>query len=238
MIKILCGDAIDLLKTLRPRCIDLVVSDLPYGQTQNSWDVPLPFAEKWSELHRVTKPTAAICLMAAQPFASQLVCSNLENFRYDLIWHKNKPTGFLNAKRQPLRAHEHVLVFYRSSPLYNPQKTKGHEPGHKAKRATKSSNYGAYDSTEYGGNTDRYPTSILEIPIVNNDSPDKKHPTQKPVPLMEWLIATYSAPGQVVLDITAGSGTTGVAANNLGRHAILFELNPAYYELAKWRCGL
>jgi DNA modification methylase len=238
MIKILHGDAISLLRTMQSGCVDLVVSDLPYGQTQNAWDNPLPFASMWTELRRVTKPAAAICLMAAQPFAARLVCSNEEEFRYDLIWHKNKATGFLNANRQPLRAHEHVLIFYRASPLYTPQKTNGHEPGHKAKRAAKSSNYGVYEKTEYGGSTERHPTSVLSIPIINNDSPDKVHPTQKPVPLMEWLIASYSTPGNVVLDITAGSGTTGVAANNLNRHAILFELNPAYIEIAKRRCGL
>jgi len=176
--------------------------------------------------------------MAAQPFAARLVCSNEKDFRYDLIWYKNKATGFLNAKRMPLRAHEHILIFYRQTPIYNPQKTNGHEPGHNAKRATKSSNYGAYESTEYGGSTERYPTSVLSIPIINNDSPDKEHPTQKPVPLMEWLIASYSVPGNVVLDITAGSGTIGVAANNLNRHAILFELNPTYIEIAQRRCGL
>ena len=238
MIKLLQGDAIRLLRTMQPSCVDLVVADLPYGQTQNSWDKPLPFEPMWVELRRVTKPAAAICLMAAQPFAARLVCSNEAEFRYDLIWYKNNATGFLNANRQPLRAHEHILIFYRAMPLYNPQKTNGHLPGHKARRATKSSNYGAYDQTDYGGSTERHPTSVLPIPIINNDSPNKEHPTQKPDALMEWLIASYSAPGNVVLDITAGSGTTGVAANKLNRHAILFELNPDYIEIAKRRCGL
>src|SRR5580700_9495266 len=178
MIKIIEGDAIELLRTLSPSCIDLVVADPPYGQTQNDWDKPLDLFFMWQELRRVTKLNAAICLMAAQPFAARLVCSNEEEFRYDLIWHKNKPTGFLNANRQPLRAHEHILIFYRAPPLYNPQKTNGHEPGHKATRATKSTNYGAYDKTDYGGSTERHPTSVLPIPIINNDSPDKEHPTQ------------------------------------------------------------
>ncbi len=233
--KIICGDALTTLRSIRTASIDLVLSDLPYGQTQNAWDKIIPIEPMFAELHRVAKPNAAIILMAAQPFASQLVCANLKNFRYDLIWQKNKPTGFLNAKRQPLRNHEHILLFYKQPPLYNPQKTNGHEPGHYAKRAAKSENYGVYDSTEYGGSTERYPLSILPIAIVNNDDPEKVHPTQKPVALMEWLIKSYTQERQVVLDITAGAGTTGLAAKNLNRHCVLIELNPEYVKLIEKR---
>lgn len=122
---ILRGDCIEEMTGLQTGSVDLVLSDVPYGQTQNAWDNPIPFEPMWRELRRVAKPNAAIILMAAQPFASKLVCSNLADFRYDLIWGKNKPTGFLNAKKQPLRIHEHILVFYRKPPLYEPQMTTG-----------------------------------------------------------------------------------------------------------------
>lgn len=232
---ILHGDCLDLMPQFPANSIDLVLSDLPYGTTQNAWDRPIPFEPMWRELRRVAKPDAAIVLMAAQPFASELVCSNSKEFRYDLIWRKNKPTGFLNAKRQPLRTHEHLMVFYRDLPVYNPQMSQNHAPGHRARRAAKSSNYGAYASTEYGGSTERYPTSIIDIPVINNDSPDKWHPTQKPVALMEWLVATYTDPDAVVLDIACGSGTTGLACLNLQRRFIGFERNPDYARRAQER---
>lgn len=170
-----CGDCIEIMTGLEPDSVDLCVADVPYGQTQNAWDVPIPFEPMWRELRRVCKPNAAIILMAAQPFASKLICSNLQDFRYDLIWKKNKPTGFLNAKKQPLRIHEHILVFYRKPPVYEPQMTKGHAPGNYARRTKHSTNYGAQTPTEYGGSTERYPTSVIEIPIINNDDPDKRH---------------------------------------------------------------
>ncbi len=237
MIKIIHGEALTVMRTMRDASIDLVLCDLPYGITQNKWDVPISFVPMWHELHRVAKQNAAIILMAAQPFASLLVCSNLKNFRYDIIWKKNKPTGFLNAKKQPLRIHEHFLIFYRKPPIFNPQKTNGHEPGHQATQSSHSSNYGTQVVQSYGGNTDRYPTSVLPIPIINNDDPEKVHPTQKPVELMRWMIESYSVPGAIVLDFAAGSGTTGVAAAAVNRHAILIEQNLKYVELIKRRCA-
>lgn len=239
MIEIFEGDCISILLTIETASVDMVLADLPYGQTQNKWDQIIPFAPMWEQLYRVTKPNAAMVLMAAQPFASQLVCSNLKDFRYDLIWQKNKPTGFLNAKRQPLRNHEHILVFYRSPPAYNPQMTQGHEPVHQATQTSHGENYGAKTKAIVsGGSTKRYPLSILPIPIINNDSPDKVHPTQKPVELMEWLVRSYSGPEMTVLDITAGSGTTGVACLQNERNAILIEKDAAYAEIARQRCGV
>jgi len=215
--------------------VDLVLSDVPYGQTQNAWDVPIPFEPMWEQLRRIAKPSAAIVLMAAQPFASKLVCSNLQDYRYDLIWKKNKPTGFLNAKKQPLRIHEHAQVFYRKPPLYEPQMTTGHKPGNYARRTKHSTNYGTQTPTEYGGSTERYPTSVIEIPIINNDDPEKHHPTQKPVDLMAHFIRSYSARGQVVLDFAAGSGTTAVAALREGRGYICIEREPDYFEIMESR---
>lgn len=242
-IAILHGDCLEILPRLIAKgTIDLVIADVPYGQTQNGWDQPIPFAPMWDQLLRVAKPNAAIVLMAAQPFAAKLICSNLEDFRYDLVWSKNKASGFLNANRQPLRSHEHILVFYRQIPIYNPQKTNGHAPGHasapigKLARGKKSENYGAYSPDRYpGGNTDRHPTSVLAIPIINNDSPDKIHATQKPVDLMRWLIRTYSNPGAVVLDFTAGVGTTAIAALREGRRCVCIEKELRFVEAAKMR---
>jgi DNA modification methylase len=229
------GDCLEVMRHLPDGSADMVLSDVPYGTTQNEWDQPIPFAPMWEGLRRVAKPDAAIVLMAAQPFASKLVCSNLADFRYDLIWAKNKATGFLNAKKQPLRSHEHILVFYRKPPAYAPQMTTGHAPGNYARQTKHSSNYGAQTPTEYGGSTERYPTSVLPFAIINNDSPDKHHPTQKPVELMAWLIRSYTRPGELVLDITAGSGTTAVAAIQEGRRCICIESDPGYVEIARGR---
>lgn len=232
---IFCGDCIDVMTRLPAGEVDMVLADVPYGQTRNAWDVPIPFDPMWQQLRRVAKPDAAIVLMAAQPFASKLVCSNLEDFRYDLIWSKNKPTGFLNAKKQPLRSHEHILVFYRSPPTYSPQMTTGHKPGNYARRVKHSSNYGAQTPTEYGGSTERYPLSIVPMPIINNDDPDKRHPTQKPIDLMGWLIRSYTERGQTILDFTAGAGTTAVAALREGRRFICIEKEPSYIEIIEDR---
>lgn len=232
---IICGDCIEVMSRFPAGGIDMVLADVPYGQTRNSWDQPIPFEPMWEQLRRVAKPNAAIVLMAAQPFASKLICSNEKDFRYDLIWAKNKPTGFLNAKKQPLRNHEHILVFYRKPPSYFPQMTVGHKPGNYARRVKHSSNYGAQTPTEYGGATERYPLSILEVPIINNDSPDKYHPTQKPVDLMSWLVRTYTERGQTVLDIAAGSGTTAVAALREGRGYVCIEQEPGYVKVAERR---
>lgn len=232
---ILRGDCLEEMARLPAGSVDLVLSDVPYGQTQNAWDVPIAFEPMWEQLTRITKPNAAIVLMAAQPFSSKLVCSNLRDYRYDLIWKKNKPTGFLNAKKQPLRIHEHAQVFYRKPPFYEPQMTTGHKPGNYARRVKHSSNYGAQTPTEYGGSTERYPTSVIDIPIINNDDPDKHHPTQKPIDLMAWLIRSYSARGETVLDFAAGSGTTAIAAMREGRKYICIEKQPEYFEIIEAR---
>jgi len=235
MNQLICGDCIEEMRNLPAQSVDMVLADLPYGQTQNAWDVPIPFEPMWEGIRRVTKPNAAVVLFAAQPFASKLICSNLPDFRYDLIWRKNKPTGFLNAKKQPLRNHELMLVFYRKPPFYSPQMTTGHKPGNYANRVKGSTNYGAQTPTEYGGSTERYPLSVLDMPIINNDSPDKYHPTQKPIDLKAWLIRSYTEKGQTVLDIAAGSGTTGLAAAREGRRYICIEKEPSYCSIAEMR---
>lgn len=225
------GDCLEALESVLNGSVDMVLADVPYGQTQNAWDSPISFIPMWDALKRVTKPDGAIVLMAAQPFASKLICSNYYEFRYDLIWSKNKPTGFLNAKKQPLRSHEHILVFYRKPPFYSAQMTQGHKPGNYARRIQHSTNYGKQTPTEYGGSTERYPKSIIEMPIINNDDPEKVHPTQKPVDLMAWLIRSYTRPGETILDFTAGSGTTAIAASREGRRYICIEKEDKYVDV-------
>jgi DNA modification methylase len=200
--QILHGDCLDIMPTIPDGSVDMVLADLPYGVTQNHWDQVIPFDQLWNEYRRVTKPNAAVVLTATQPFATQLVASNPKMFRYDLIWRKNKSTGFLNANRMPLRQHESILVFYRRLPAYHPQKTTGHGPVHSfTKHAGDGTNYGKTKrGVQGGGQTDRHPTSVIDIPVVNNDSNDKIHPNQKPVGLFEYLIRSFSDEGAVVLD--------------------------------------
>jgi len=230
---LLLGDCLDILPTLEDQSVDLVLCDPPYGTTQNKWDSVLPLPPLWSELTRICK--GAIVLTAAQPFSSTLVASAPKLFRYDLIWRKNKASGFLNAKRQPLRQHEHILVFSKKTPRYYPQKTTGHEARGGWKRRRGSSNYGEQRENFYTPDETRYPISVLDFDVLNNDSPERIHPTQKPVELFEYLIRTYSLPDQIVLDFCIGSGTTAIAALNEQRQWIGIEKDAAIFEAAQQR---
>jgi DNA modification methylase len=226
--RFLLGDCFDRMRELPDASVDMVLADLPYGTTQNKWDSVLPLDQLWAEYRRLCR--GAIVLTASQPFASLLVTSNLPGFKHDWVWEKNKASGHLNAKRQPMRAHEDVLVF--GAPPYFPQMTEGHRPGNYARRTQWSDNYGAQKPSEYGGATTRYPRSVQQFDIINNDDPEKWHPTQKPVALFEYLIRTYTSEGQTVLDNTAGSGTTAIAAENTGRRWLCIEKDEDYYRKA------
>lgn len=214
--------------------VHMVFADLPYGVTQNRWDSQIPLEPLWAHLRRVCVEDAAMVFTAMQPFTSLLVTSNLRDFRYSLVWRKNKPHGHLNAKRQPMREHEDIIVFYRKQPKYRPQMTTGHKPVHRyTKHTDDGANYGATRSGRSGGGqTTRYPTSVLDIPVVNGDDPERVHPTQKPTDLPAWFIRTYTNPGDVVLDPAAGSATTLVAARDLGRGYIGFESDAEVYRKA------
>jgi site-specific DNA-methyltransferase (adenine-specific) len=231
------------MSTIPDKTVDMVLCDLPYGVTaQNKWDIVIPFHDLWAAYKRVCKPNAAIVLTATDPFASQLIVSNLSWYRYDWSWVKNKSTGFLNAKKMPLRRHERVLVFYQNLPTYNPQKTLNCSPVHAySKKNTNQSidgpNYGQTKPVSGGGSTERYPTSVLYFPVVNNDSPDRIHPTQKPVPLFEYLIKTYTNENDLVLDNCIGSGTTAIACINSNRRYLGIESNPVYHEKCVNRIG-
>ncbi|QZP24187.1 DNA-methyltransferase [Pseudomonas mosselii] len=227
------GDCLEVMQSIPEASVDLVLADLPYGTTQCAWDVVIPFAPLWEQYLRIAKPEAAIVLCAAQPFTSMLVASNPEIYKYEWIWEKGAATGFLNAKKQPLRAHESAQVFYRRQPVYNPQMTTGHERKTSKRKSVESECYGkALQLTEYDS-TDRYPRSVQFF------SSDKQkanfHPTQKPVAWMQFLITTYTNPDQVVLDNTMGSGTTGVACVQLGRRFIGIEQDEAHFATAQQR---
>ena len=219
--------------------IDMVLCDLPYGTTACEWDTVIPLEPLWEQYMRIIKDNGAIVLTASQPFTSALVMSNIKMFKYTWTWVKNKKTGFLNAKKQPLRQVEDVVVFYNKQPTYIPQKTQGHKPVNSFTKHTSDGSTMGKTKTGItgGGQTDRYPSNILNIPVVNNDNSngDKFHPTQKPVVLMEYLIKTYTNEGDLVLDNCMGSGTTGVACKNLNRNFIGIELDPEYFKIAEKR---
>jgi DNA modification methylase len=224
------GDCREIIPTIEG--VDAVVTDPPYGITQNPWDCAVPLAELWPLIWKCTKDTAAVVMSAAQPFTATLVASQLQEFRYCWIWQKSRPTGHMNAKKRPLREHEDICVFYRRQPTYNPQFTQG-APNHVSpgpKRNSPSNNYG----NQYGyvgQRTDRkYPKTILPFDIVS--ATHVAHPTQKPIALMSYMIRTYSDQHELVLDPFMGSGTTGVAAVKLGRRFTGVEIDPNYFAIA------
>lgn len=227
------GDCLERMKEIPSGSIDLVLCDMPYGTTECKWDSVLDLKYVWEQLNRIKKKDTAVVLTASQPFTSVLVCSNLKQFKYDLVWDKPAGTGFFNAKKMPLRNHESVLVFYDKLPTYNPQMTHGHARKTAVKKEVNSECYGkAFKKTNYDS-TSRYPRSIQKFSSDKQKS--NLHPTQKPLLLMEWLIKTYSNVGDTVLDFTMGSGTTGLAAKKLNRNFIGIELDENYFNIAKER---
>ena len=223
------GDCLDILPSLGGQSVGLILADLPYGTTRCSWDAVIPFEKMWPVFRRVRKRGAATVLTACMPFTAALVMSNVREFRHHWVWEKNKASGHLNAKRAPMRAHEDVVVFCEKAPSYTPQMTTGHLPGNYARRVGWSECYGAQVETEYGGGTTRYPRTVQAFDI---DDPSKVHPTQKPVDLMRYLVRTYSKPGDVVLDVAMGSGTTGEAALLEDRFFIGIEKDGDYFDAA------
>ena len=233
---LMLGDCIEQMASIPAGSVDLVLTDPPYGTTACAWDAVIPFEPMWREVRRVLKPRGAAVFTASQPFTSALVMSNPREFRYPWVWNKVLPRGHLNAKKQPMRLHEDVLVFSREPHAYNPQKTSGHKRKVARTKYQKGGDGGqvygrevrdtVYDSEE------RFPTSIYTLSTAERG---KVHPTQKPVALMEYLIRTYTNEGEIVLDFTMGSGTTGVACVNTGRKFIGIEKDPAFFETAKAR---
>lgn len=231
------GNCLELMpKHIEDESIDMIFCDLPYGTTQNKWDSVIPLDKLWSEYERVIKDNGAIVLFAAQPFTSALVMSNPKLFKYDWTWQKPKGTGHLNAKKQPMRDKEDILVFYKNQCIYNPQMTEG-KP-YKEKSGWKGTEgYEGYGVDKRIGNDNkgvRYPKQVQQFGVVERGT---LHPTQKPLSLIEYMIRTYTNEGDLILDNTCGSGTTGLGAKNLNRNYIMMEQDPKYYEIAKARVG-
>lgn len=233
-MKLLNGDCLKLMQEIPDGAVDLVLCDPPYGTTDCSWDSVLPFDQLWKEYNRLLKPDGAAVLFAAQPFTTQLIQSNRRNFRYCWYWLKNQPTGFAFARYQPMRKIEDICVFYRKHGTYNPQglqvirnartlKPKRHRKDH------------VYDMStlmhEYTPRFKNYPKNVLQFKTERG-----LHPTQKPVPLLEYLVRTYTNEGDTVLDNCMGSGSTGVAVKRVGgRHFIGMEQNKVYFDIARER---
>lgn len=225
------------MKDIPDGSIDMILCDLPYGQTsRNKWDVVIPFEPLWEQYRRVVKDNGAIVLFANGMFTAELMSINKPMWRYNLIWEKTQPTGFLNAKKMPLRSHEDICVFYRGMPTYNPQKSTGHK--RKVSKAEHKTNcksttdYGEHGLTTYDS-TERYPRSVLKF--AKDSQKSALHPTQKPVALLEYLIKTYTNPGETVLDNCMGSGSVGVACLNTDREFIGIELDRHYFGIANKR---
>jgi len=240
--KLIQGDCLDVMEDIPDGSVDMVCCDLPYGSTCCAWDSIIPFEPLWSQYKRVIRKNGAIVLTGSQPFTTDLINSNREWFKYELIWEKTLASGFPMAKNKPLKKHENVLIFSEGTTthigqsqnrmLYNPQMGKGKPYQRKEKSGTKAHNtcfkkrpsHKEYYKINTG---ERYPNSIIKISNPNNNN---IHPTQKPVKLFEYLILTYSNPGDTILDNCAGSGTTAVAAHNTGRNYICIEKDSKIYE--------
>lgn len=229
-VTLMLGDCLRRMDDIPPASVDMICCDLPYGTTRCKWDIELPMDQLWDRWCRVRKPSAAIVLFAQAPFSCVLGMSNIRELRYEIIWEKTNASGFLNAKKSPMKAHENILVFYDRPPTYNPQMTHDHErKTTRRKKGSTSAVYGEQLESEYDS-TSRYPRSV--ITFSKDSQTSKLHPTQKPVKLLEWLVATYTNPGDVVLDNCMGSGTTGVACQALGRGFIGIEQDPHYFGVA------
>jgi len=223
------GDCLEILPTINDSSVDMIMADLPYGTTACKWDSIIPLELLWKELNRITKPNSAMVFTASQPFTTMLAYSNLSNFRYEWIWEKPQGTNPMNAKIMPLKSHENILVFYNKRPTYNPQMWYSTPyTGFSSEKSKIGEVYGSAKS-KHRANPEgsRYPKTILKFKQEKG-----LHPTQKPMGLMEYLIKTYTNKGDVVLDPTMGSGTTGIACVNSNRKFIGIEKDENYYNIA------
>ena len=236
---LLQGDCLELMNNISNKSIDMICCDLPYGVTQNQYDIPLPLDNLWNQYNRIIKDNGAILLFGQGKFYVDLVNSNPKMFRYDLVWDKVLSSGFLNANRMPLRCHEQIAVFYKKMPTYNPQFTEGqplHGKGNSYKNKVPiNNNYGKFDNVgdNRKGSTQKYPTSIMRF---SKPHPSKAlHRTEKPIELLEYLVKTYTNESDIVLDNCMGSGSTGIACLNANRNFIGIELDEKYFRIAEER---
>lgn len=233
--KVIQGDCLDVMKDIPDNSVDMVLCDLPYGTTQNKWDSIIPLEKLWNQYNRIVKPNGAIVLTSQGVFTAKLILSNEKYFKYKIVWVKSKATNFLNAKKQPLRKHEDVCVFYKKQPNYNPQMSKGeaYDKGFRKDQLTGS--YGDFKSNHVKSNGKRYPTDVIAyeeqsiddyVYIKTAESEGKVyHPTQKPIELGRYLIKTFTKPGDVILDNACGSGSFLISALLENRNFIGIEKN-------------
>lgn len=236
--KIYFEDGFETLGNIDDGCIDLMIQDTPFGVTQNEWDIAPDFEKMWPEWIRVAKENCAFVFFGTQPFVSDLINSNRKMFRYDLIWYKRLGSGFLNANKMPMRNHEHIVVFYKSLPTYNPQKGTGNRKKFNRRHDRKGTNYGRFategTTTPYDDKGERHPQSIIDI--SNGDRQNENdHPTQKPEDLFRYLIRTYSNEYDLIFDGYMGSGTTAAACIEENRNFIGSENHPEYFEISQKR---
>lgn len=238
-------DCLEGMKLIADKSIDMILCDLPYGVTQNKWDSAIPLDALWEQYNRIIKDNGAIVLTAQTPFDKILGASNVANLRYEWIWDKDKGSGFLNAKRMPLRQHENILVFYKKQPTYHPQMREADQNKVRPLRKNTSQNSTNYGNVTGGveGRSDitkRYPTTILRYSAMAGElnPANRLHPTQKPVDMFEYLIRTYTNEGDIVLDNCMGSGTTAVACIRSKRHYIGFESDEIYAEISELRAKM
>ena len=235
-IDLKCGDTIEQMKLIPNESVDMVLCDLPYGTTNNKWDSLIDLNVMWEELWRVCKSNSAIVLFSAQPFTTQLISSQIKYYKYEYVWVKNLKTGNLNARKMPMGGHETIQVFYKKPPTYNPQKRKRTtEIPSGNKFNSKTTNYGKQKEEYLDRQSDLIsPDTVLNFKCVHNSS-GKVHPTQKPVEICSFLINTYTNKGEVVLDMTMGSGTTAISCIEEDRDFIGIELDENYFNIAKKR---
>lgn len=230
-IQLFKGDCLEVMKDISDGSVDMILCDLPYGTTQNKWDSVIPLDKLWDEYKRILKTNGVVVLTSQGIFTAKLILSNEKWFKYKLVWEKSKATNFLNAKKQPLRKHEDICVFYNKQPKYNPQMTEG-EPYDKGVRKNQlTGSYGDFKPVRVRSEGMRYPTDIIYFKTAESEG-KVYHPTQKPVKLLEYLIKTYSNEGETVLDSTMGSGSTGEACLNTERNFIGIEQDEKYFEIA------
>ena len=234
-VALMQGDCLERMKEIPDGSVDMILADLPYGTTsRNEWDKKIPLAPLWEQYERIIKDNGAIVLFSQMPFGAELIQSNKGMFRYEWIWQKHKPLGFLNAHKMPLRLHENILVFYKALPTYNPQKWMSKPYYNKNKDNRDTPIYSGFKTVNTKSETgERFPVDVIKF--VNSNNYKQYHAAQKPIPLLKYLIKTYTNEGETVLDNVMGSGSTGVAAVNTGRKFIGIELDPGFYETAKNR---
>ena len=236
MNKLFLGDCLEIMSTIEPKSVSMVLCDLPYGITSNKWDSIIPFDELWQNYDRVCKENAVIALFASQPFSSAIVMSNPKMFKHEWIWIKNRGSNFANTVREPMKEHEHILIFSKGKWTYNKQMQERTGGGlsrvqyNLDNRVAKSDNYQKFTKSNKNQGELRVPSSWQKFNCEVG-----LHPTQKPVSLCEYLIKTYTNEGDLVLDNCMGSGTTGVACKNLHRDFIGIEKEEKYFEIAKKR---